>query len=70
MNDTRHARPSLLIVDDEAAVLSALQRALRKHLGHEVNLAIHSDAMLALEAARQRDFDVVVSDYACPRSTA
>jgi two-component system probable response regulator PhcQ len=59
-------RPSVLIVDDEASVLAALQRALRKRLGAEVDLVAHTDAMLALEAARQRDFDVVISDLRMP----
>lgn len=59
-------RPCVLIVDDEASVLAALQRALRKRLGAEVDLVAHTDAMLALEAARQREFDVVISDLRMP----
>ena len=59
-------RPSVLIVDDEASVLAALQRALRKRLGVEVELIAHTDAMFALEAARQREFDVVISDLRMP----
>ena len=66
MNHCSMPRPSLLIVDDEAAVLAALQRALRKRLGTDVEMVAHTDAMLALEAARQRDFDVVISDLRMP----
>ena len=66
MNECSHRRPALLIVDDEAAVLAALQRALRKRLGADVDMVCHADAMLALEAARQRDFDVVISDLRMP----
>ena len=66
MNHPSTSRPSLLIVDDEPAVLAALQRALRKRLGDAVELVAHTDAMLALEAARQRDFDVVISDLRMP----
>jgi two-component system probable response regulator PhcQ len=66
MIHSSNPRPSLLIVDDEASVLAALQRALRKRLGAEVDLVAHTDAMLALEAARQREFDVVISDLRMP----
>ena len=66
MNHCSTPRPTLLIVDDEAAVLAALQRALRQRLGAEVDMVAHTDAMLALEAARQRDFDVVISDLRMP----
>ncbi|HZF80364.1 MAG TPA: response regulator [Rubrivivax sp.] len=66
MNHGSIPRPSLLIVDDEPAVLAALQRALRKRLGAEVDMVAHTDAILALEAARQRDFDVVISDLRMP----
>ena len=66
MNHCSTPRPSLLIVDDEAAVLAALQRALRQRLGAEVDMVAHTDAMLALEAARHRDFDVVISDLRMP----
>lgn len=58
--------PSLLIVDDEMPVLAALQRALRRRLGIDIEVVAHTDAMLALEAARQRSFDVVISDLRMP----
>jgi YesN/AraC family two-component response regulator len=57
---------SLLIVDDEPAVLSALQRALRQRLGHEIEIATESDAMRALERCRNEDFDIVISDLRMP----
>ncbi len=59
-------RPSLLIIDDEAPVLAALQRALRQRLSEEIDVVVHTDAMLALEATRRRDFDVVISDLRMP----
>lgn len=58
--------PSLLIVDDEAPVLAALQRALRQRLDLDIDLVLHTDPMLALEAARWRRFDVVISDLRMP----
>jgi two-component system, probable response regulator PhcQ len=66
MINNSDSRPSLLIVDDEAPVLAALQRALRRRLGTDVEIVAHTDAMLALDAARQREFDVVISDLRMP----
>lgn len=56
----------LLIVDDEALVLSALQRSLRR--SHGEALAVHTcdDAATALDLLRVRDVDLVISDLRMP----
>ena len=56
----------LLIVDDDAGVLAALQRALRQRFGTELQVATETDAMQALERCRQETFDIVVSDLRMP----
>jgi hypothetical protein len=38
----------ILIVDDEAAVLTALQRALRQRYGRSLQVETHLDALTAL----------------------
>ncbi len=57
------APPSFLFVDDEARILSALRRTLRRE-GWEILLAETPDEALAL--LRQRPVDVVVSDQKMP----
>ena len=52
----------ILIVDDEEAILSVLQRSLKK-LGSEYNVVTAPDGYAALDALRQRPFDLVVTDY-------
>ena len=54
---------SLLLVDDEARVLSALQRALRRE-GWLICVAESSRE--ALEILESRRFDVVLSDHKMP----
>ena len=56
----------LLIVDDEAGVLAALQRALRQRFGSELDVSTETDAMRALERCRQETFEIVVSDLRMP----
>ena len=56
----------LLMVDDEAAVLSALQRALRQRLGSALEVVAETDAMAALERCRHEVFDIVISDLRMP----
>lgn len=53
----------ILIVDDEADVANALERALRI-AGYDVKTALTSDAALAL--CNEHTFDVVVLDYIMP----
>ena len=62
----------ILIVDDEESILKSLQRVLRvapctfgtKTFRLEVRT--FSSPLLALEAAREEDFDLFISDYRMP----
>lgn len=53
----------LLLVDDEARILSALQRALRRE-GYEILTA--SSGAEALEVLAERPVDMLVSDHKMP----
>jgi len=56
----------ILIVDDEPAVLAALQRALRLRFGPRLAVRTEADAIAALALLRQTDYDVIVSDLRMP----
>jgi DNA-binding NtrC family response regulator len=56
----------LLLVDDEANVLAALQRALRLHFGSALRIDAYSDPTQALKVAATRTWDVVICDYRMP----
>jgi CheY-like chemotaxis protein len=56
-------RPTLLIVDDEAQILSALKRSLRRE-GYEI-VAVES-AAAALRILDQRCVDAILSDHKMP----
>lgn len=56
----------LLVVDDEAAVLSALHRELRQLFANRLEVETCSDPTLALSWVRERHFDVVMSDLRMP----
>lgn len=56
----------ILLVDDEANVLSALSRVLRRELGSDVLIETNVSAERALARARDTEFDVVMSDYRMP----
>ena len=56
----------ILLVDDEASVLAALQRALRQAFGKRVQVETHTDALAALTRAREVDFALVISDLRMP----
>ncbi|MBW2270104.1 MAG: response regulator [Deltaproteobacteria bacterium] len=58
--------PSLLIVDDEARILSALQRTLRRE-GYEIVTAETVDE--AFEILDRRDVDGILSDHKMPGMT-
>lgn len=60
--DSEH-RPSLLLVDDEARVLSALQRVLRREGWLIVAAESSREALEILESC---EFDVVLSDQKMP----
>jgi two-component system probable response regulator PhcQ len=60
----------ILVVDDEAHVLSALQRALRRFLpDSEVKIETCADPEQALLRCAEQRFDVVMSDYRMPGLT-
>lgn len=53
----------LMLVDDEKAVLTALERCLR---ADNYRIDCFSDPMQALEQAQQKPYDLVISDYRMP----
>lgn len=53
--------PTILLVDDEANILKALSRVLRFY-----DLTLASSGEDALSLAKQKQFDVVISDYRMP----
>lgn len=59
-------RQRLLIVDDEAPVLAALNRAVRHRYGQALVVDTQVDAAAALELLRVRDFELVISDLRMP----
>jgi response regulator RpfG family c-di-GMP phosphodiesterase len=62
-SDAAEQRPTLLIVDDEAQILSALQRSLRRE-SYEI-VAVES-AAAALRILDERRVDAIVSDHKMP----
>lgn len=52
----------ILIIDDEAAVLSVLKRSLKK-LGDEYEVFTALDSQYALSQLKQCSFDLVITDY-------
>ena len=52
----------ILIVDDEDAILSVLQKSLSK-LGNEYHVVTAPDGYAALEELKKHSFDLVVTDY-------
>jgi two-component system, NtrC family, nitrogen regulation response regulator NtrX len=57
-------KANILIVDDDANTLASLSRAFRL-AGHEA--VVCDDAARALEIARERPFDLILSDVVMPR---
>jgi len=62
-SDAAKGPPTLLIVDDEAQILSALERSLRRE-GYEI-VAVES-AAAALRVLEKRCVDVILSDHKMP----
>ena len=58
--------PRLLLVDDEARILSSLRRALRRE-GYEVHTAESPDE--ALREPEAQSFDLILADYRMPGMT-
>ncbi|MBM7868286.1 response regulator [Heliobacterium gestii] len=57
-------KATILIVDDERAILSALQRALR---GREFTVVTAEDGQAALEIFAREPVDLIVSDMRMPK---
>jgi DNA-binding response OmpR family regulator len=65
MNENDEPRePSVLCVDDEPAVLSALRRTLRRE---SFDVVTASDASVALDCLDRHPVDVVIADERMPR---
>ena len=60
---SRSARPVVLLVDDDANVLSALRRSLRRE---KITIRIARDAREALERMADEPVDLVISDHRMP----
>lgn len=60
------ARPELLIVDDEAPVLHALHRLLRRHFGDGLAVASTTSPLEAMRWVAERPFAAVLSDLRMP----
>jgi len=59
---------SILLLDDESKVLSALQRALRVQTAlPDLHVETFTDPYLALNRICVYDFDLAISDYRMPR---
>jgi two-component system, sensor histidine kinase and response regulator len=55
----------ILIVDDDACLLTALAETLRLHIG-DLELETSESAMSALERVSQVDYDIIISDVRMP----
>lgn len=60
------ADATILVVDDETAVLHALKRTLRRHLGPDAAVEICTSGEAAIERLLARRFDVIVCDLQMP----
>ena len=58
--------PKILLVDDEAHVLAALHRILKRDWRDEANIETFNDPHLALLRCQEILFDAVISDYRMP----
>lgn len=56
----------VLIVDDDAGVLAALRRMLRRECQGEFLLDTETDPLAALDRVRRKAYDVVVADLHMP----
>ena len=63
VDDDAVERPTLLLVDDEERILSALRRTLRRE-GYEILLA--ESATAALRILSERPVDAILSDHKMP----
>lgn len=59
---------SLLILDDEIGVLTALQRLLRQCMPEDsLQIEAYTEPLEALARCREVDFDIVISDFRMPQ---
>jgi response regulator RpfG family c-di-GMP phosphodiesterase len=63
VNESARARPTLLIVDDEEQILSALKRALRRE---DYEIVAAESAAAALRILDERPVDAILSDQKMP----
>lgn len=56
----------ILILDDEAHVVSALSRLIRQHRHHDLQVLTFTDPVEALARVHDTALDVVVSDFRMP----
>ncbi len=61
-----HSTPTILVVDDEPAVVNALRRNLRRQLGPDAAVETCTSGEQAIERLLARRFDVIVSDLHMP----
>ncbi|GAA0754470.1 response regulator [Ideonella azotifigens] len=57
---------NVLLVDDEPAILNALQRALRQQFGKQLRLDTGLGGAQALSMGLERRYDIVISDLRMP----
>lgn len=57
---------SILLLDDEPHVLSALRRTLRSPLGEQVRMETFTDPHAALSRVAEHTFDLLMSDFRMP----
>lgn len=55
----------ILVVDDDASVRTLIELALQRQ-GHEVLLAVDSDAALSIASDESRPIDLLLTDYTMP----
>lgn len=60
-------KKTVLIVDDEPAVVAALQRALRRRFATRLLVTGETDPHAALARTRTQHFDIVLSDLRMPQ---
>lgn len=59
----------ILLLDDEASVLSALKRVLRPRFSTEASIEVFNDPRVALQRLADTSFEVLLSDYRMPQMT-
>jgi two-component system, response regulator, stage 0 sporulation protein F len=68
MDESRPARPAIVVVEDQPELLNLLQRVLRD-LTDAYDIITVSDPAAALEQIKRRDVPLVITDYHMPGMT-